>query len=355
MGYGFAEHVWLDSLSVPGNGRCRGQRAALVRQITMNSVIGSFCLRDCDVSLLTLWFVGDGCFRHHLLLPGDVAQEILLARAPRRRRSPRLRSALGLDLPPLERYPVLARRADDRRSRPVAGQRPAGRHLIGERLSNSLVLAAVTAAVSVPVALLIGITSAMLRAARSTTAWSAAARSSWCRCRNSWSPRWRCWSSPSICAGCRRCSQAQRHRRLLDLMRGFAMPIVTLSCVIVAQMARMTRAALIDTLSAPYVEMARAEGRAARAAIVLTHALPNAIGPIANAVALSLSFLLGGVIIVETIFNYPGIAKLMVDGVATRDLPLVQACAMIFCAAYLLLVTLADIAAILSNPRLRHQ
>jgi peptide/nickel transport system permease protein len=94
---------------------------------------------------------------------------------------------------------------------------------------------------------------------------------------------------------------------------------------------------------------------ASRARIVLHHALPNAIGPIANAIAFSLSFLLGGVIIVETIFNYPGIAKLMVDGVATRDLPLVQACAMLFCGAYLVLVTLADIAAILANPRLRHQ
>ena len=68
--------------------------------------------------------------------------------------------------------------------------------------------------------------------------------------------------------------------------------------------------------------------------------------------ALSLSYLLGGVIIVETIFNYPGIAKLMVDAVSTRDLPLIQTCAMIFCLGYLLLTTLADIIAILSNPRL---
>jgi peptide/nickel transport system permease protein len=78
------------------------------------------------------------------------------------------------------------------------------------------------------------------------------------------------------------------------------------------------------------------------------------VGPIVNAVALSLSYLLGGVIIVEIIFNYPGIAKLMVDAVATRDMPLVQACAMIFCAAYLVLVTTADVIAILANPRLRH-
>jgi peptide/nickel transport system permease protein len=92
---------------------------------------------------------------------------------------------------------------------------------------------------------------------------------------------------------------------------------------------------------------------ASRTRMVLKHALPNAIGPIVNAIALSLSYLVGGVIIVETIFNYPGIAKLMVDGVSTRDLPLIQTCAMIFCVGYLLLITIADIVAILANPRLR--
>jgi peptide/nickel transport system permease protein len=88
---------------------------------------------------------------------------------------------------------------------------------------------------------------------------------------------------------------------------------------------------------------------------VLFHALPNAVGPIANAVALSLSYLLGGVIIIEVIFNYPGIARLMVDGVTQRDMPLVQACTMLFCAGYLILVLLADVCGILANPRLRHQ
>jgi peptide/nickel transport system permease protein len=100
--------------------------------------------------------------------------------------------------------------------------------------------------------------------------------------------------------------------------------------------------------------MARLKG-ASRPRTVLVHALPNALGPIANAVALSQSYLLGGVIIVETIFNYPGIAKLMVDAVATRDLPLIQSCAMIFCIGYLILILLADIISILSNPRLRTQ
>ena len=87
--------------------------------------------------------------------------------------------------------------------------------------------------------------------------------------------------------------------------------------------------------------------------MVLRHALPNALGPIVNAVALSVSYLLGGVIIVETIFNYPGIAKLMVDAVSNRDLPLIQTCSMIFCLGYLVLITIADIIAIVANPRLR--
>ena len=107
-------------------------------------------------------------------------------------------------------------------------------------------------------------------------------------------------------------------------------------------MIRMTRAAVIETLNTPYVEMALLKG-ASRRRMVLRHALPNALGPIANAVALSLSYLVGGVIIVETIFNYPGVAKLMVDAVATRDLPLIQSCAMIFCVSYLVADHLADI------------
>jgi len=138
-----------------------------------------------------------------------------------------------------------------------------------------------------------------------------------------------------------------------QMLRAFAMPVFSLCCVIIAQMMRMTRAAVIDQLEAPYIEMVRLKG-ASPMRMVLIHALPNGVGPIANAVALSLSYLLGGVIIIETIFNYPGIAKLMVDAVTQRDMPLVQACTMIFCAGYLILVTTADVFGILANPRLRH-
>lgn len=86
----------------------------------------------------------------------------------------------------------------------------------------------------------------------------------------------------------------------------------------------------------------------------MRHAFFNAIGPIINVIALNLAYLVSGVVIVETIFAYPGLAKLMIDAVQTRDLPLVQACAMIFCGTYVVLILLADIGSILSNPRLRN-
>ena len=91
-----------------------------------------------------------------------------------------------------------------------------------------------------------------------------------------------------------------------------------------------------------------------RKRIILRHALLNTIGPIVNVIALNLAWLVSGVVIVESIFAYPGMAKLMIDAVQTRDLPLVQACAMIFCTTYIFLIINADMASIISNPRLRH-
>ena len=131
------------------------------------------------------------------------------------------------------------------------------------------------------------------------------------------------------------------------------MPILTLCIVIAAQIIRMTRATVLNVMSSPYIEMAILKG-VPRKRIILRHALFNAIGPIVNVIALNLAYLVSGVVIVETIFAYPGLAKLMVDGVQTRDMPLVQTCAMIFCTTYVVLIFVADLAAMMSNPRLRH-
>lgn len=318
----------------------------------MNGLIGRLLLTRLVAALATLWFVATAVFVITNLLPGDVAQE-LLGQSATPEAVAGLRKALGLDVPPFQRYlSWLGHLVMGDPGKSLVNGVPVAT-LIGSRLGNSLLLAGVTALVAIPIALALGITAAVARGSiydrivgagtilvvsvpeflvASVAVLIFAVHLKWV---------------PAL-------SQLGRIDGMLDMIRVFALPVFTLTCVIVAQMARMTRAALIDALSSSYVEMAILKG-ASRARIVLHHALPNAIGPIANAIAFSLSFLLGGVIIVETIFNYPGIAKLMVDGVATRDLPLVQATAMLFCGAYLILVTLADIAAIVANPRLRHQ
>ena len=138
----------------------------------------------------------------------------------------------------------------------------------------------------------------------------------------------------------------------VELMKTLAMPLITLVIVVSAQMIRMTRAGILNVMSSPYIEMAILKG-VPRKRIILRHAFFNAIGPIVNVIALNLAYLVSGVVIVETIFSYPGLAKLMIDAVQTRDLPLVQACAMIFCGVYVVLIILADVGSILSNPRLR--
>jgi len=225
------------------------------------------------------------------------------------------------------------------------------RQIISDRLFNSLTLAGITAVFSVALALTIGIVSAINRGGRIDRTLNIVTLSLVA------TPEFliatlgvllfsvKLLWLPSIALVTPEASWS-------DMLRSYALPILTLTCVVVAQMARMTRAAVADQLDRPYVEMAKLKGVPFRR-IVLFHVLPNAIGPVVNAIALSLSHLMGGAIIVETIFNFPGLASLMVNAVTSRDMPLLQSCAMIFCGAYLALMLIADIIAIIANPRLR--
>jgi len=307
-------------------------------------------IQRLGIALLTLIIVSFAVFFATELLPGDVA-EILLGQAATPEAVAGLRAAMGLDEPAFSRFiGWLAGLASGDLGTSYVNKMEVVELLSG-RLRNSLRLAGVTTLVSVPIALSLGIGAAMWRGSlfdRVVTVLTISVISV---------PEfmvatlavlifavWLDWL-PALSYGADMSS-------LGAMLKAYAMPVITLSFVISAQMIRMTRAAVIETINTPYVEMALLKG-ASRKRMVLVHALPNALGPIANAVALSLSYLVGGVIIVETIFNYPGVAKLMVDAVSTRDLPLIQSCAMIFCVSYLMLITLADLIAILSNPRLR--
>ena len=131
------------------------------------------------------------------------------------------------------------------------------------------------------------------------------------------------------------------------------LPALTLTLLVTAHMLRMTRNSVLAIMSTPYIEMAFLKG-IKRSRVVSHHALPNAAGPIISVIALNLAYLVVGVVVVESVFTYPGIGQFMVDAVGKRDVPVVQACGLVFAAVFVTLNTLADILAILVNPRLRH-
>lgn len=317
----------------------------------MNATL-SLIAKRIALALLTLWLVSVVVFAITSLLPGDAAEEAL-GQGATPETVAALREKLGLDRPGYMRYlDWLSGMMTGDPGHSLANNMPVG-ELIAGRLPKSLVLAGLTAAVSVPLALLIGILAATYRGTALDRVLSVATLSMVAV------PEFLVATIAVLVFAVKlqwlsALSSPPPDATLGEFARAYAMPVMALAFVIVAQMVRMTRAAVIEQLNQPYVEMAVLKG-ASQARVVLLHALPNAVGPIANAVALSLSYLLGGAVIVETIFNYPGIASLMVNAVTTRDMPLLQTCAMIFCAAYLVLVLIADVCAILSNPRLRYR
>ena len=138
-----------------------------------------------------------------------------------------------------------------------------------------------------------------------------------------------------------------------EAARALTLPVTTLVVAMLAHIVRMTRAAVLDVLRSSYIEMAILKG-AGKSRIILRHALPNALAAIVNVVALNIGYLISGVVIIEVVFSYPGLGRLMVDSVAVRDMPLIQITAMFFCAAYISLNIIADVIAIVSNPRLRY-
>ena len=128
---------------------------------------------------------------------------------------------------------------------------------------------------------------------------------------------------------------------------------MTLSLVVIGHMMRMTRAAIINVLSSPFIEMAKLKG-INRRRIIMKHALPNALSPIINVVVLNLAYLVVGVVVVEVVFVYPGLGQLLVDAVSKRDLPVVQASGLIFAGTYVCLNLMADVLSMISNPKLRN-
>jgi peptide/nickel transport system permease protein len=318
----------------------------------MNQTLIRLLVRRILSACLTLFLVSVVVFAITNILPGDAAQQILGQFATPEQVTA-LRTELGLDQPALIRYlHWLFEILRGNLGQSLTNNMPVSQ-LIHGRLENTLMLAGVTSAVSVPLALFLGISAAIYRDSRLDKGLNMITLGLVAV------PEFLVATIAVLIFAVKlHWFSALSYGGVGDsfgaFLRAYTLPVMTLCFVITAQMARMTRAAMVDELSTDYVEMAHLKGLSTLR-IALVHALPNAIGPIANAVALSLSYLFGGVVIVETIFNFPGIAGLMVDAVTNRDIALVQACTMIFCSGYLMLILLADILALLFNPRLRNR
>jgi peptide/nickel transport system permease protein len=316
----------------------------------MNRYILTLILRRIGSGLLTLLIVSALVFLITSMLPGDAAQ-MILGQSATPETVAALRQHLGLDQPLIVRYfSWLAGMFQGNFGTSFASNLPVTQ-LVAQRIPATFQLAATTTLVSVPVALMIGITAAMKRGSLldralvvSTMAVVAV-------------PEFLVATVAVIIFAVKlhwvpAMSLGSTHQDFLGFLRTFALPVMTLCCVVVAQMARMTRAAIVNQMDSPYLEMTLLKGVSPLRAM-LRHALPNAVGPIANAISLSLSYLFGGVIIIESIFSYPGLASQMVDAVSNRDLPVVQLCVMFFAVCYLVLLLIADVLTIAFNPKWR--
>ncbi len=314
-------------------------------------MIGAMILKRIGIGFATLLVVSVLVFAGTEILPGDVAQ-IVLGQSATPESLAALRAELGLDQPWYVRYfGWLGDMVTGDLGISKAGGATIS-SLIGERLLNTFELGGIVAIIAVPLSIILGLIAAMYPGTiidRVVTFGTLSLISvpeffiaTFLVLIIAVELQW----LPSI-------AYMSGDETGWDWFKAMAMPIATLVIVVAAQMIRMTRAGILNVMSSPYIEMAILKG-VPRKRIILRHALFNAIGPIVNVIALNLAYLVSGVVIVETIFAYPGLAKLMVDGVQTRDLPLVQACGMIFCGTYVILILAADIASIASNPRLRH-
>ena len=283
------------------------------------------------------------------LLPGDLAQEILGQGAtPEGLRV--LRLQLGLDTPPHIRYlDWLGGMITGDMGLSLANKRPIS-ELIGPRLSNTLFLGGFAALIAIPVALILGILAALYRNSlydRGVNLFTLTSISFpeffvayililFFAIKLGWFPG---------------ISNISTELSFTDKLYRTLLPAASLTLVVVAHMMRMTRTSIINLLSSPYIEMAQLKGiKPLR--IITRHALPNALAPIVNVIAINLAYLVVGVVIVEVVFVYPGLGQLLVDSVSKRDVPVVQACSMLFASVYILLNLSADIISIVTNPRL---
>ena len=313
----------------------------LVRQVAQRLLLGVLML----VGVSILIFAGTQ------LLPGDVAQAILGQSATPEALA-NLRREMGLGEPAVLRYWHWFSGAltGDFGKALSNGQDISA--ALGKRLANTLFLASCAAVVSVPLAIGLGLVAVRHRNGFVDRLISGLGLAS--------------TSLPEFFVGyvlmyffavklqwVTSVSTVFDGMPLADRLEAIVLPVAVLTTAVLAHMMRMTRAAILNVMQSAYIETAELKGLSALQ-VIYRHALPNALAPIINVVMLNLAFLVVGVVVVEVIFVYPGMGQYLVDHVATRDVPVVQACGLIFASVYIGMNIIADIAGVMSNPRLRH-
>ena len=307
-------------------------------------------VRRLGLAVVTIFIISLIVFFGVEALPGDAATAYLGQLATDESLKA-LREEFGLNKPPLERYVdwlgdlVKGDLGDSlSRKKPVT-------ELIGNRFRNTAVLAAAATIFAVPIAIILGVIAGLTRDKWPDITVSLVAIISMTlpgfviatvliyifAIRLDWFPAVTLIPSDAP---------------ISQLLPNIVLPIITLTFVMVAHILRLVRTNMIDVMLSDYVQMARLKG-VPMIKIVFHHALPNAMLPTINIIALTIAWLVGGVAIVETIFNYPGIGSLMIHGITDKDLPLIQGIAIILAAIFIVINLIADLLSLFLNPRLR--
>ena len=299
----------------------------------------------------TLFIVSLFIFLGVELLPGDAA-EVILGKTATPETIAVFRRELGLDIPVHIRYVEWLTNVFQGDFGKSLSNNQEVSHQVGIRLFNTIFLASFAAIISMPLALGLGILSALYRNTLFDRTINVSTLTT-----ISFPDFFVAYVLilffaidfdifPSV-------AMIYPQMEFVDRLYKTLLPAITLTLVTVAHTMRMTRAAIINLLASPYIEMARLKGLSP-ARVVVKHALPNAMAPIINVVVINLAYLVVGVVVVEVVFVYPGLGQLLVESVGKRDIPVVQAAALLFAVTYISLNLLADILSIVSNPLLLH-
>ena len=312
--------------------------------------MGNMIFRRLILGVVTVAIVSVIIFAGVEFLPGD-ACTAFLEREAQGKVLENCRADLGLDRPAVVRYVDWAAGvAQGDLGQSADGQKNIA-DLIGPRLANTLLLALVTLCVGIPLPIILGTVAGLWRdrpldllvSTASILAMTIPEFVSGTVLILIFSV-WLGWV-PGIVL-------LPAEAPAGDFFPAIILPAVVLSLVMTAHILRMIRSSVIDAMASDYVQMATLKG-VPYWVIVFRHALPNALLPAINVIALTIAWLLSGVVVVEVVFNFPGLGRMMVDAISDRDLPVVQAIALVFSAIYVGVNLFADLLTMIVNPRLR--